>query len=125
VLKLLPALDDFDRALSHAAEKGSVEAIVEGVRLIEKKFHDILKLNGVETFEASPGLFNPEEHEATGVEITDRSPEGTVTETLVKGYRLRGRVLRPAKVKVAKKPEAEAAKPETEGAGSAGEQLNR
>jgi molecular chaperone GrpE (heat shock protein) len=37
--------------------------------------------------------------------MTDRAPEGTVTETLVKGYRLRGRVLRPAKVKVAKKPE--------------------
>jgi len=109
VLKLLPALDDFDRALSRAAEKGNVEAVVEGVRLIEKKFHDILKLNGVETFEASPGPFNPEEHEAVGVEITDGSPEGTVTETLVKGYRLRGRVLRPAKVKVAKRPEVEAA----------------
>jgi molecular chaperone GrpE len=115
VLKLLPALDDFDRALSRAAEKGSVDAVVAGVRLIEKKFHEILKLNGVETFEAKQGPFNPEEHEAAGVELTDQVPDGNVAETLVKGYRLRGRVLRPAKVKVAKKPEAEEEPQGTEG----------
>ena len=55
----------------------------------------------METFEAKQGPFNPEEHEAAGVELTDQVPDGNVAETLVKGYRLRGRVLRPAKVKVA------------------------
>jgi len=117
VLKLIPALDDFDRALAPAEEKADFPALLEGVRLIEKKFRDILKLNGVECFEAREGPFDPEEHEAAAVEETDRLPDGTVVETLQKGYRFRGRVLRPAKVKVARKPPSE---PGAEAAGDSG-----
>jgi molecular chaperone GrpE len=115
VLKLLPALDDVDRALSHAREGADFEALVAGVRLIEKKFHDILKWNGVESFEAREGPFDPEEHEAAAVEQTDRVPDGTVTGTLQKGYRFRGGVLRPAKVKVARKTPAAEGAPEAAG----------
>jgi len=102
VQKLLPLLDDIDRALAHAGESSDFDGFVEGIRLIENKIYDVLKSSGVEPFYPEGEPFNPAEHEAVIVEETDQLPDQTVSEVLLKGYRLRDRILRPAQVKVAR-----------------------
>ena len=103
VQKLLPVLDDFDRALAHAGEASDLEGFVEGIRLVEQKIYDVLKTDGVEPFQPEEGQpFDPAEHEAITVEITDDLPDQTVSEVLLKGYRQHDRILRPAQVKVAR-----------------------
>lgn len=106
VLRLLPVLDDFHRALAHAAETADFETFVHGIRLIENKIYDVLKASGVEPFEPVGEVFNPAEHEAVIVEPSDELPDETISEVLLKGYRLGARVLRPAQVKVVRKPAA-------------------
>jgi len=102
VMKLLPVLDDFDRALAHVEESTDLVSFAEGIRLIESKIYDVLKSNDVQPFEPAGERFDPAEHEAVIVENTDDVPDGTVSEVLLKGYRQNDRVLRAAKVKVAR-----------------------
>ena len=64
-----------------------------------------MKEEGIKVIEALGKPFNPHEHEALMQEETDAHPEDYVIEELQKGYTLNGRVIRPSKVKVAKKPE--------------------
>ena len=112
VRKLLPVMDDFDRALAHADEAADLETFVQGVRLVESKIYDVLTSSGVEPFQPEEGQpFDPAEHEAITVEITDELPDQTVSEVLRKGYRQHDRILRPAQVKVARNtpPEPEEA----------------
>jgi molecular chaperone GrpE len=72
----------------------------EGLELVIKKFKDILKSEGLEEIETE-GEFNPEVHEGLG--LTKGEKDGFVGEVLQKGYKLEGKVLRPARVKVTKK----------------------
>ncbi|HUW55609.1 MAG TPA: nucleotide exchange factor GrpE [Planctomycetota bacterium] len=112
VTRLLPVLDDFDRALAHADEAVDLRAFVDGVRLLKQNIDEVLRSIGVEPFEPDPAdPFDPACHEAMTVEITDELPDQTVSEVLLKGYRLHDRVLRPAQVKVARStpPESEEA----------------
>ena len=103
VMKLLPVLDDFDRALVHADESADLESFVKGIRLIENKIYEVLKRSGVESFEPERGDgFNPVEHDALIVEQTDEYPDDSVSGVHLKGYRMGDRILRPAQVKVAK-----------------------
>ena len=103
VRKLLPVLDDFDRAIAHADEAADFETFVRGVRLVETKIYDVLKSNAVEPFEPKQGQpFDPAEHEAITVEETRELPDQTVSEVLLKGYRQHDRILRAAQVKVAR-----------------------
>ena len=104
VLKLLPVLDDFDRALAHAEESDDFESFVKGIRLIETKIYEALQASGVAPFEPEGETFNPAEHEAMIVETRDDLPDGTVSEVLLKGYRHASRVLRAAQVKVVRNP---------------------
>jgi molecular chaperone GrpE len=112
VLKLLPVLDDFDRALAHAEESTDFESFVKGIRLIESKIYDVLKSSGIEPFVPAGEPFDPAEHDAMIMEARDDVPENHVSEVLLKGYRQGDRVLRHAQVKVAKSAPAEA--PETD-----------
>jgi len=99
VLKdLLPVLDNFDRALDHAAEGDDFH---KGVLLIYKQVFDVLQKHGVRTIEESGVAFDPNIHEAVVREEDDSVPSHTVTAILQKGYFLHDRLLRPAMVKVA------------------------
>ncbi len=100
VQDVLPVLDSFELALS-ASRRNELPAEVErGVLLIRSQFTDILKKRGLEEISAEKGtVFNPEKHEAVG-EVESDAPEGTVAEVVQKGYMLRGRVLRPARVRL-------------------------
>ena len=80
---------------------------VEGVEAIDRKLRQLLESEGLRAIEVKPGMpFDPREHEAlVNVPGTD-FPEGTIVSELQRGYRIRDRILRPARVAIAAGPEA-------------------
>ena len=100
VADLLPVLDDFDRAL--VASRDAPSALSEGVRLTEKALRAALSRHGVEVVDPEGAKFDPNLHEAVQrVPPTEETPPGTVVRVFEKGYTLKGRLLRPARVQVA------------------------
>jgi len=98
IQELLVVLDSFDLALG-GKQSGTDD---RGVLLIRAQLEDILKRHGLEAVTVAAGdAFNPERHEAIGQEASD-VPEGTIASILQKGYMLRGRIIRPARVKISK-----------------------
>jgi molecular chaperone GrpE len=107
---LLPVLDSFSRALSQAdalKDTPALAGFVDGVKLIESQLFDILKAAGLEAIETE-GRFDPIHHEALMQEPSPTVPHLSILEVYEPGYRLGGRLLRPARVKVAYNPESEA-----------------
>jgi molecular chaperone GrpE len=99
VLKdLLPALDNFDRALEHSE---ATDEFHKGVELIYKQLYDVLYKHGLRPIDESGVRFDPNIHEAVVREEDDSVPSHSVTAILQKGYFLHDRLLRPALVKVA------------------------
>ncbi|MBI4785799.1 MAG: nucleotide exchange factor GrpE [Chloroflexi bacterium] len=103
IARLLPVLDDFDRAFVTVPDGLRELTWVDGVMLIARKMRAILEAEGLKPIEALGKPFDPNFHEAVIHEETDKSEEGLVTGELQKGYLLNDRVLRPTMVKVAKK----------------------
>jgi molecular chaperone GrpE len=97
VERLLPVLDDLERALE-AARTHEPEAIVRGVELVHKHLHGVLVDEGLERVE-SAGAFDPEQHEAVS-SVAGDVPEPTVLEVVRPGYKLKGKTIRPALVHV-------------------------
>jgi molecular chaperone GrpE len=102
-LELLPALDDFERALAHAeAEEGDEEhTLTKGIRLVQQQMLGALKRAGIETFTPKGEPFDPHLHEAVATTPVKGAESGTVVEVYQAGYRLGDDVLRAAKVVVA------------------------
>jgi molecular chaperone GrpE len=98
VERLLPVLDDLERALDAAEEHKSSDAIVRGVELVRKHLHEVLVDEGLERLEAE-GPFDPEHHEAVS-SVGGDVAEPTVLEVVRPGYKLRGKTIRPALVHV-------------------------
>lgn len=102
---LLPILDSFELALQ--SFKVSASGVAgggheQGVLMIRSQMLDVLKKRGVKAIELTPGeLFNPEWHESLG-EVESAQPAGTVAEEVQKGYLIGERVIRPARVRIAK-----------------------
>ena len=94
---LLPVLDDLERALGSMPRELAKTPWVEGIKLIERKFHNILESQGVAHIKAKGKAFDPNLHEAT---MSIKGKEGVVVKELLKGYKLRDRVIRPSKVAV-------------------------
>jgi molecular chaperone GrpE len=107
ILEVLPALDNLERAISHASEEG-LSAIIEGVKLTLSMLLGTLKKFGVTPIETVPGTpFDSALHQAMAqVESPDQEPNTVVAE-FQKGYLLNDRLLRPAMVSVAIPPKAE------------------
>ncbi len=99
---LLPVLDNLERAVSHAREAGpeAHDALVEGLGHVIQQFHDVLARHGVEPVPGEGERFDPNVHEAVAQVPGDQ--DGLVQKVYEKGYRLKGRLLRPAKVAVTK-----------------------
>jgi molecular chaperone GrpE len=103
IREILPVIDNFERALQHAGESDP-ESFRQGVEMISRQLVDLLQKEGLEELDPKGGQFDPEVHEAVErVENSEHEP-GTVVSVLVKGYTLRGRLVRPAMVSVAVKP---------------------
>jgi molecular chaperone GrpE len=103
---LLPALDGFEFGIANAAGSDAA-SVLEGqratLRLLQKAFE---KAGIAELFPGPGQPFNPNEHEAMVAQPTNQHPANAVVETVQKGYVLNGRVLRPARVIVARAPDA-------------------
>lgn len=100
---LLPVLDNLDLALAHGRTVAACKDVVMGVDMTRKVFLDILSRHGLEPCGAAGEEFNPEFHEAVGAQPGGpdcQAPDGCVLQVMQAGYRLRGRLLRPAKVLV-------------------------
>jgi molecular chaperone GrpE len=102
VKELIPILDDLGRALEAASghEEGKVE---DGVRLVHRSLADLLQKQGLTEIDTD-GKFDPHVHEALLSQPSD-AEEGSVIEVVQKGYKLGDRVLRPARVVVARPSE--------------------
>jgi molecular chaperone GrpE len=106
VRKLLEVMDEFDLALMHAEKQPEFDRFLHGVELVYAKLKEILRQEGLERIEAQGKAFDPERHEALlESQGEDDKPDGepVVVDVLRPGYTLRGQVLRPAGVKVARR----------------------
>ncbi len=98
VEELLPVLDSFESAVAHASTAEDAEMIVDGVNGIHAQLVAVLEKNGLERVAPDGEPFDPNEHEAVLQDDGDGEPR--VAETMRTGYRLKGRVVRPAMVRV-------------------------
>ena len=98
IKKVLPVLDDMERALANRPEGDSW---VNGMELITRKFQTILEAEGLKRIEAAGQPFDPNFHEAISSEPNDDVESGHVIEVVQNGYMLGERVIRPAMVRVA------------------------
>ncbi len=102
VEELIGVLDDMDRALETGASGGAA-VLLEGVRLVHGRLVGTLQAHGLERVESTGGPFDPNVHEAVGVvSVDDPAKENQVAEEVLPGYLLKGRLLRPARVRVGK-----------------------
>jgi molecular chaperone GrpE len=102
VADLLPVLDHLDLALAHGRDNAACKDFMVGVDMTRKAFLDILGRHGVTEFGERGEPFSPETHEALGMTSDPALADDTVAQVVQRGYTLRGRLLRPAKVMVNK-----------------------
>ena len=96
---LLPVLDDFDRAQGLSEEQKATPAFQEGIQLVYQKLNNVLKQKGLEVMESTGLPFDPELHEAlTEIPAPTEDLKGKVVDTIEKGYSLKGKIIRHAKV---------------------------
>lgn len=101
LIALLPVLDDFDRAKKNAEDEANSEPFSEGVNLVYNKLHNILKQRGLEEMESNGETFDPDFHEAiTKIPAPSDDLKGKVIDTVEKGYKLKDKIIRHAKVVV-------------------------
>jgi len=100
----LPVMDNLDRALDHSNGSADFISLMQGVSMTRKLFEDTLAKYGVQPIPAVGQPFDPQVHEAMQHVESSELPSNQVVAELVPGYTLNGRLLRPALVVVAKKP---------------------
>lgn len=105
IRELLIVLDDLDRTLRETKPTAQTQPVLDGVSMVREKFVKVLRSHGVERIAALHQPFDPELHEAILQQPTADHAPGTVVMELESGYRMHERVLRPARVAVAAKPE--------------------
>ena len=101
--RLVGILDNFELGLAAAKEQGPNSPIYSGMVLVQKQLNDLLTENGLQPIEAEGKKFDPNFHEAIAHEPSD-FPEETVIRQARRGYRLKDRLLRPARVVVSSGP---------------------
>ncbi len=99
LIEILEVVDNFYRALDSEKEHDS---FFQGMEMIFNQLDNILKENGLEEIASDGQVFDPHLHSAVLMEDSDEVESGRITETMRKGYKLNGKLIRPAMVKVAK-----------------------
>jgi molecular chaperone GrpE len=98
---LLPVIDDFERAIQSAETSKDFAGLLDGVAMIEKRLTSQLESKwGLKRFDSAGEPFDPNRHEALMMEKSPEVSEPVVQEDFIKGYTLKDRVIRAAKVKV-------------------------
>ena len=107
--KILPILDDFKRAFksfqNSEKHKDDYKSFYEGIRLVSSNLENLLKVHNIEPFESTGDKFDPSKHDAIHVVENNDEEDGKILEETETGYKTGDKVLRPAKVIVAKKAE--------------------
>lgn len=101
--EIIPVMDNLDLALAHGRQAEACKDLVTGVEMTMNIFLDTMKKHGLEQIGAVDVPFDPARHEALGQVERDDVDENTVCQMLQKGYMLKDRLLRPAKVMVSRK----------------------
>ncbi len=105
ILEILQVVDNFERAIEAGEKAENVAQVLDGVKMIFKQLKEILDKEGVQGFESVGEKFDPYRHEALlAVDNKEHDPY-TVLEEIQKGYTMKDRVIRPAKVTVSKPEE--------------------
>jgi molecular chaperone GrpE len=109
VKDLLSVVDNLERAIDHArqSEGGDLQSLLQGVELVQRELLGVLSKHHVSEIDARGRLFNPALHEAMAQISNDDVKPNTIVDVLQKGYQLHDRLIRPARVVVAREPEAE------------------
>jgi molecular chaperone GrpE len=100
VARILPVLDNFERAMASARLASAGDALLEGLALIQRQLVSELEAEGLRPMESVGERFDPARHEAVATDPDSPMPPHTVTEVFQRGYFLHERVLRPALVRV-------------------------
>ncbi len=98
--ELLVILDDLERTAESAKTAPDAAAVAEGVRIVHEHFLKVLRGRGIEPIETKEKQFNPDLHEAMLQQPSAEHPAGIVLREFLRGYTMRGRVIRPTKVVV-------------------------
>ena len=107
---ILPALDSFERAFTSLPPSLLGFSWIDGISLIHLELHHALQVYGAQEIETKPGQeFDPLRHQSVGEVESSEHPEGRIAVVLQSGYEVRGRVLRPTLVQLARPPVAAAA----------------
>lgn len=101
LLKQVALLDVMEQAAASTQAATNIESIKQGLELIKMEFVKMLSSEGVVEIDCLGKIFDPQLHEAVE-QVESEAPEGTVTEVMQKGYMLKERVIRHARVKVSK-----------------------
>lgn len=98
---LLVVLDDFERAILNNEIIEDIEGLREGFKIIYNKFSGILKNKGLESMDCLGDVFDGDKHEAiTNIPVQNKADKGKIVDVIERGYNLRGKALRYAKVVV-------------------------
>ena len=103
ITDLLVIIDNFERFLNHSEESEELKKYSVGIKMIYKNLCDILKQYGVEEINRVGQSFDPNQEQALLVENDPTKEDDIVLEVLLKGYKLKDRVIRPASVKINQK----------------------
>ena len=104
---ILPLVDSVDRAMEHASASDDFDAFKKGLKMLHEQLLCCLKKYGVEVIDTAGKDFDPNVHEAMLQVVSDEHEGGKVVNEFERGYLLNGRLLRPSKVCVCKRPDKE------------------
>jgi molecular chaperone GrpE len=106
VKDLLPTVDNLERAIEHARgnQVGDLQALLQGVELVQRELMGVLEQYGLAEIDPEGEAFDPAVHEAMAQQPDGSVAPNTVIQVFQKGYRLRDRMLRPARVVVSAAP---------------------
>ena len=103
IVKLLDNIDNLERAVDASKESQNFDSLIEGVNMILNNLKNLLTEEGVEEIEAAGKEYNPYEHKAMITENKEELDDNVVVRVFQKGYKMKGKVVRPAMVTVNKK----------------------
>jgi molecular chaperone GrpE len=102
VTALLPVLDNFERTISHLEAGADPAMMLAGIKMVEKQLRGVLESQNLRRIPSVGQPFDPDLHDAIGMEASEEFENDTVTTEIEPGYRIGDRVIRAARVKVAK-----------------------
>jgi molecular chaperone GrpE len=107
IMKLINVYEGLERALSGVKEKEEEDSFIKGVKILHRELEKTLKEENVEFIESVGKKFDPFIHEAVGYVANEELEDGTIIAEVARGYRLRGKLLRPARVIVVRNEKKE------------------